>query len=109
MALLPWYVRINIQNLNFTKLLFQLQYFLLEIIERFVPTDSAEYETSRLQLTNSTELQLRHSLAMLCSDIKIVNDHNIPTYTQYISNAGFLWPLVGTFFMIHNLCHITKS
>ena len=70
----------------------------MEVIERFIPTDSAEYETCRLQVTNSTELQLRHALAMFCSDIKIVSDHDIPTYTQYISNAGFLWPLVGKYY-----------
>ena len=75
--------------------LFQLQYFLAEITEKFVPIDSPEFEMCRLQLTNSTELQLRHSLAALCSDIQIVNTHNIAVYDTYISNGGFLWPVYG--------------
>ena len=49
----------------------------------------------RLQLTNSTELQLRHSLAALCSDLKIVDTHQITVYDEYIGNAGFLWPVYG--------------
>ena len=60
-----------------------------------MPIDSQEFEICRLQVTNSTEAQLRHSLACLTSDIYILHEHHIPKYDQYASNGGWLHPLVG--------------
>ena len=74
---------------------FQLQYFILQVTEQFIPIDSREFELCRLQVTNSTETQLRHALACLASDLKIIHDNQIEIYRQYSSNCGWLWPIYG--------------
>ena len=74
---------------------FQLQYFTLWIIERYVPSDTPQYEKCRLIVSNSTLQQLRHRLACFLSEIFILNKHKTPLYDSYISNGLFLWSLTG--------------
>ena len=65
------------------------------VIEKFVDSNSDEYEKCRIQVSNSTVQQLRSRLACLVSDLYIYANRRTPFHETFCSTAEWLWPITG--------------